>query len=291
MKRTYIIGLFILLNACNDEPTHSPIENDPVMIDTLFTELTDAVLSPKDTTPFYPSYYCADSSWKVALDIQEGFLMNFSIRYKDKSSFFKDVEMEVPATGGVDHPEPHFINDTTYYIPNLGSSKNGHYEMYIYKNKKYEFKEIVTRRTIKSVPAIVEDVNMVSQEDQQAKPPTITNQIIHSQNSIQFKQMVHHHGDPAIGCSSSQTELTLTIASPADSFYFANNELSQVEVHYHLAGGLYDESSATLLRGFVKGVKQTNNSWLIETDIWLLVTSFPNNKTFEKELKLKEIFN
>lgn len=93
---------------------------------------------------FYPSYYVQDSSWKVGLDIQEGFLLSFTISYKKKASITINTEIETPSTGGVDHPEPHYINDTTYLIPNLGASENGYYEMYIYKNGERKYQEIVT---------------------------------------------------------------------------------------------------------------------------------------------------
>ncbi|MGE0561095.1 MAG: hypothetical protein AB7O47_04720 [Flavobacteriales bacterium] len=141
--RILIIILFVnIFFACqNNQTTESELTIIPDSTQVTFTDS----ISILDSN-FYPSYYVRDSSWKVALDIQEGFLLNFTISYKNKISISKNIENEMPPVGGVDYPEPHYINDTTFYIPNLGASENGYYEMFIYKNGERKYQEIITKK-------------------------------------------------------------------------------------------------------------------------------------------------
>jgi hypothetical protein len=149
MRISLFTLLSVLIISCS-EPAE--ISNEGIVVEeTTVTTIPDTVIVlEEETTPYYPSFTVEDSSWSVALDIQEGFLLNFTIFYKDGKKLFKDVDNEVPSSGGVDHPQPHFINDTTYIIPNVGSSPLGYYEMLIYKDGTYHFNQIVLVDTTKN---------------------------------------------------------------------------------------------------------------------------------------------
>ncbi len=136
MKNLYLITILLLLLSCgsdNLDPSHT--DNQINTIDSTTTKNSKSALDS-----LHPNNLSEDLSWIVNLDIQEGFLLAYTITYQSGDEITKQVkDLDI---GGVDHPAPYFINDTTYYIPNIGASKNGHYEMYIYYSGNAEYKEI-----------------------------------------------------------------------------------------------------------------------------------------------------
>lgn len=129
--------LSIVFIACNSEETDQSRSES--------TEVTKTTTTTNPLDSLHPEHISEDLSWFVTLDIQEGFLISYTITRQDGKEFVISVEKEDPSTGGVDHPEPHFINDSTYFIPVVGGSPNGYYEMYIYENGTHEFKEIIKK--------------------------------------------------------------------------------------------------------------------------------------------------
>ena len=91
----------------------------------------------------HPNNLSEDLSWIVSLDIQEGFLISYTITHQSGEEKLFKVDETAPFIGGVDQPEPYFLNDTTYFIPHVGGSSKGYYEMYIYQNGKSEYKEVI----------------------------------------------------------------------------------------------------------------------------------------------------
>jgi hypothetical protein len=141
MKRVLPLIYILLLFGCGDS------DKDIVFIQPIVTPLPenipDTLSETKDTTELtYPSFFCLDGSWHVAMDVQEGFFISYTIHYdtgKDTTIFVAD---SLPISGGVEHPEPHFINDTTYFAPNISSSKKGHFQAYIYKDGSNKYIEV-----------------------------------------------------------------------------------------------------------------------------------------------------
>lgn len=135
--RTVILLIPTLFTiACNNNTpncTNKIIQT----IDTATVKETNSALDS-----LHPNNLSKDLSWIVSLDIQEGFLLSYTITYQSGEEITKPIDEYVPVIGGVNHPEPHFINDTTYFVPNMGASKNGHYEMYIFYSGRAEYKEI-----------------------------------------------------------------------------------------------------------------------------------------------------
>ena len=111
--------------------------------------MVEEAVSTSDTTlenalsQVHPNNLSEDLSWIVSLDIQEGFLISYTITHQSGEEELYKVDETAPFIGGVDHPEPYFLNDTTYFIPHVGSSSKGYYEMYIYQNGKSEYKEVI----------------------------------------------------------------------------------------------------------------------------------------------------
>lgn len=137
-KLSLLTTLCIIIVACNENGS-----NDNGVINIVKKDTTTKTIeNPLDS--IHPNNLSEDLSWIVGLDIQEGFLLSYTITYQSGNEITKKVkELDV---GGVDHPEPHFINDTTYFVPNMGASKNGHYEMYIYYSGRAEYKEVITSK-------------------------------------------------------------------------------------------------------------------------------------------------
>jgi hypothetical protein len=149
---------------------------------------------------------------------------------------------------------------------------------------------VITRKQ-KPITIEVEETEISQAPPQKPKQPEIKANYIQTATEIKFTRTIKNFGDPSIGCSDSQTELIFSIPiNNTDSFYISNNDLKNLNFSYHYSGGLYEETSQQLLRGFIKGIQQTDKSWLIESEVWFLATSFPNAKDFEKKLNFNEIY-
>ena len=97
----FIILLAMLASCASDnvaEETNTTTEE----------EVYEPTENPLDS--LHPEHLSEDLSWFVHLDIQEGFLISYTITRQDGEEFIVNVEKEDPSSGGVDHPEPHFIN-------------------------------------------------------------------------------------------------------------------------------------------------------------------------------------
>ncbi|MCB9360321.1 MAG: hypothetical protein H6588_03385 [Flavobacteriales bacterium] len=231
-----------------------------------------------------------ENSWKVALEINEGYFESYTINYNNGKQLTVPVDNNIPLIGGVDHSSAHFINDTTYFVPHVAASKNGHFELYIFKNGSCRYQEVITRKQKKTIIDEVETVISQAQQTNQ-KQPEINNNYTQTATEIKFTRKIIDFGDSSIGCSNSQIEIVFSIPTSAtDTFYMANNDLKTIDFSYHYSGGLYEETSQELLKGYIKGTKQIDNSWLIETDFWFKATSFPQGKEVEKKLKLNEVY-
>jgi hypothetical protein len=141
MKRVIHLIFILLLFSCGDS------DKDVVFIQPIVTPLPenipDTLSANKDTTEqTYPSFFCLDESWHVTMDIQEGFFLSYTIHYDAGEDTTIFVDNSIPISGGVEHPEPHFINDTTYFAPNNSSSKNRHFQAYIYKDGSSKYIEV-----------------------------------------------------------------------------------------------------------------------------------------------------
>ncbi len=133
MKKTIYIIFSILIISCSSKDNNTIEEQDAIEVK-VEKKLENALDS------IHPNNLSKDLSWIVNLDINEGFLQSFTITYQSGEEITKKVDDL--GIGGVDYPDPYFIDDTTYYVPNIGTSKNGHYEMYIYYSGNVEYREI-----------------------------------------------------------------------------------------------------------------------------------------------------
>ncbi|MCB0409598.1 MAG: hypothetical protein KDD29_05225 [Flavobacteriales bacterium] len=283
MRFFLFLILFLSFFACTtNENIENSIETEVTTIDSVFVEI-DSI-----TPHLYPSYSVADSSWKVGLEINEGFFESYTICYKDSSCFTTLYDESVPVIGGVDYPPAQFINDTTYHIPNIGSSKNGYFELFIYKNGKCKYNEIILKKSISSVNIEILDEQSYDKETQ--KPSKIEYKYTNIENSIQFIHSIINYSEPNVGCSGSTSELTFTIPTVNDSFYISGTEVLDIKCSYQFSGGLYDEKGSSITKGVIKGKKQQDNNWHIEAEIYILTNSFPQEETFEKEFKLNNYF-
>jgi hypothetical protein len=285
MKAACLILVLFILVGCGNEQTENNsatnLQSDTSAVKSLELENERSL----NTTTKSKN----DTSWNVVLAINEGFFESYTINYSNGKQLTVPVDERIILIGGVDHPPARFINDTTYFVPHIGGSKNGHFELYIYKNGKCKYKEVITR---KPSPTIIDEEVEISQAPQPtAKQPEIKTNYIQTATHLKLTKTIKNFGSPSIGCSESQTEINFSVPINAtDTCYIANNDLKNIAFNYHYSGGLYEETSKQLLKGYIKGSKQPDNSWLIESEIWFEVTSFPNKKNFEKKLQFNEIY-
>ena len=148
MRISFLLIALIILIACNSSSKHStPSENSDTTTfeeKSLIKDTTIEVVE-EEAKPSYPSPYCLDSSWRVFYDNIEGFFISYTVKYpsgKDTTVMFDE---SVPVIGAIDHPGPYYVDSVTYLIPNIGSSKNGYFQLYIYKDGTCKYVEKVLR--------------------------------------------------------------------------------------------------------------------------------------------------
>ncbi|PCJ28070.1 MAG: hypothetical protein COA97_01995 [Flavobacteriales bacterium] len=142
MKNILLLFCTLLFVSC-DNSSEEVVFTQPIVIPLPENTALDSIIETKDTTEkSYPSYTCLDETWNVFLDIQEGFFLSYAIHYKSGRDITVLFDESIPVIGGVDYPEPHFINDTTYFAPNIGSSEKGHFQAYIFKNGSCNYIEV-----------------------------------------------------------------------------------------------------------------------------------------------------
>ncbi|MCB0400911.1 MAG: hypothetical protein KDD41_02430 [Flavobacteriales bacterium] len=134
MKKGIFYPLILVFAACSSEPATESGSTDHET-----SRVVDTESNALDS--IHPNNLSDDLSWIVSLDIQEGFLQSYTITYQSGEELTKDADQRL-TVGGVDYPDPYFLNDTTYFVPNIGASENGHYEMYIYYSGRAEYKEV-----------------------------------------------------------------------------------------------------------------------------------------------------
>lgn len=127
--------------ACSDEPK-SEKDNTKTDKTVVNEELKNAL---HDTTNplnlLHPSNLSPDRSWMIDLDTREGNLLSYTIQYQSGESVTKEIDKTIPVTEEVDYSQGKFINDTTYQMSNIGGSKKGHFELYIFKDASFKYIE------------------------------------------------------------------------------------------------------------------------------------------------------
>ncbi len=145
MKILLILIITFSFIGCNT-PSSPQINNKIEQIKPTLEEEPILTHSTEDTLieETYPSPYCIDSSWHVYSDIQEGFFMSYRIAYNNRKDTTVSTDEESPAIGGVDHPEPYYLDSVTYLVPNVGGSPKGYYSLFIYKDGSHKYVENIT---------------------------------------------------------------------------------------------------------------------------------------------------
>lgn len=132
MKNYLLLSVILFIVGCQSSPQSEEDKQEK--------EFTSENLSALDS--LHPNNLAEDLSWIVSINDDEGFAQSYTITYQNGEEKTVGIDEFLPIVGGLDHPPAHFINDTTYYVPHLGSSENGHFELYIYKNGTCKYQEI-----------------------------------------------------------------------------------------------------------------------------------------------------
>ncbi|MGE0561088.1 MAG: hypothetical protein AB7O47_04685 [Flavobacteriales bacterium] len=287
MKQLLLFCTFITILACNNEPgkeffdakNNTSKEKNLATVNTL----------EKDTTA-YAENVSPDGSWEVLINSHEGFFIGYVINYKDGSkSISKKVNSEIDIISGIDHPDPRWIDVKTYQIPNIGGTANGYYELRIYKDGSCKYIEHTAN--IENIDTVMDtETEIVSSATDENKEPQIENSYSQNENFIVFRQDIKNFGDKSIGCSSSESSLSMVIQNVTDSFEFKNEELSAVKLNYNYSGGLNDFIGEKPFKGYIKGKLLSDNTWKIELDIWISTFSYVENEKGKKQIKTSGIF-
>lgn len=284
MKLLLLFCTFLTLLACNNEPSKEFFDAKNTSTNEKKSEID--VNTVEDTTT-YAENVSPDGSWEVQINDQEGFFIGYTINYKDGSkSISKKVNQEIEIIGGMDYPGPKWLDVKTYQIPNIGGTAKGHYELRIYKDGSCKYIE----HTANEEDLIDAETEISQSPPEENKEPIIENTYSQNENFIVFRQDIKSFGDKNIGCSESETNLSMVIQNVKDSFEFRNEGLSVVKFNYNYSGGLKDFTGEKPFKGLIKGKLQDDNTWKIEIDVWVSTFSYVENEKGKKQIKTSGIF-
>lgn len=284
MKQLLLFCTLLTILACNNEPS---TEFFDAKNNVLKEKSAKTVNTTEEDTIVYAENVSPDGSWEVLINSEEGFFIGYIINYKDGSkSISKKVNQEIEIIGGMDHPGPKWLDVKTYQIPNIGGTSKGHYELRIYKDGSCKYIEHTANEE-----ELIDTETAISQSPPEVnKEPIIENTYSQNENFIVFRQDIKSFGDKNIGCSESETSLSMVIQNVKDSFEFRNEGLSAVKMNYSYSGGLNDFTGEKPFKGFIKGKLQDDNTWKIEIDVWIATFSYVENEKGKKQVKTSGIF-
>lgn len=286
MKQLLLFSTILFLLACENEPSNAFLNlkkriTSAKADDKNIQEISDTVIYAENVSP--------DGSWEVLINDQEGFFIGYTINYKDGSkSISKKVNQEIDIISGMDHPGPKWLDVKTYQIPNIGGTTKGHYELRIYKDGSCKYIEHTT--TAEELVETETETAISQSTPEENKEPSIENTYSQNENFIVFRQDIKDFGDKSVGCSQSESSLSIVIQHVKDSFEFRNEGLSGVKLNYNYTGGLNDFTGEKPFKGFIKGKLQDDNTWKIELDVWISTFSYVENEKGKKQIKTSGIF-
>ena len=283
MKQLLLFCTFLTILACNNEPG---TEFFDAKINVSKEKSATTVNTTEEDTIVYAENVSPDGSWEVLINNQEGFFIGYTINYKDGSkSISKKVNQEIEIIGGMDHPGPKWLDVKTYQIPNIGGTAKGHYELRIYKDGSCKYIEHEAEET-----DMIIDESVIIEPEKENKEPIIENTYSQNENFIVFRQDIKNFGDKSIGCSESESSLSMVIQNVKDSFEFRNEGLSAVKMNYNYSGGLLDLNGEKPFKGVIKGKLQEDDTWKIDIDVWISTFSYVENEKGKKQIKTSGIF-
>ncbi len=141
MKYTILFLLLIILSACEEQ--NETVEfiqavDSSLPDEQLINDLND---TNNPLNSLHPSNLSPDKSWMVNLNIQEGNLLSYTIVYQNSETITKEINPDISIIGAIDYPDPKWLNDSIYDIPNAGGFTNGYYEIQIHKDGTCEYIE------------------------------------------------------------------------------------------------------------------------------------------------------
>lgn len=284
MRTLLYFSLIILLFACADDTSKdfSILKKNDSSANNVAP-----ITSKKEDSVIYGENVSPDGSWEIFVNNQEGFFIGYTINYKDGSkSISKKLNSEIEIIGGIDNPGPKWINATTYQLPNIGGTAKGYYELLIYKDGSCKYIEHFANLEENSS----EETEISTSDNNDKKKPQIENSYSQNENFIVFRQDIKDSGENCVGCSSSETSLSMVIQNVVDSFEFRNEGLSVVKLNYSYSGGLSDFTGEKPFKGFIKGKLLEDNTWKIEIDVWVTTFSYVENEKGKKQIKASGIF-
>ena len=77
----------------------------------------------------------------VALEVNKGNLLSYTIQYQNGDTLTKKIVKKDAILGNVDYTSAKFLDNNTYQIPNVGSTKKVYFELCIYKDGSYQYIE------------------------------------------------------------------------------------------------------------------------------------------------------
>ncbi|PCJ28080.1 MAG: hypothetical protein COA97_02045 [Flavobacteriales bacterium] len=281
MKYTLALFVLLILSSCgnNEEAikTKSSEEETPTL------EVLEETIATG-----YPAKHCLDSSWRVVSDIQEGFFFSYTIYYKSGKDTTVLANDSVPVLGAVDYPPAHYINDTTYFFPNVGGSSLGHFQLYIYKNG--------TCKYVEQISSSLSSVEIDSIKEERINPkgkvwhPVIYSTYSVNIESISFRRKATYYPNLNSPDSSSSQLIRFRVDKTEEQFMVEDHALATIGFFYSEDTPLYYAVGHQPYKGFIKGIKQVDNSWLIEIDLWLNIKKVTDNTKIEKHFQLKDHF-
>lgn len=279
----YFFAFFLLL-SCNDLTNNDFFDGENKGY---LKEISGTLTAKKDSV-IYAENISPDGSWQININLKEGYFWGYSVVYDTGKIITKKINSEIELIGKMNHPKTKWMNDTTYKIQNIGATSNGYYELVIYKSASCKYIEHFKEESDST------EVSKITEEDQtdnDNEEPEIINSYSQTDNYIVFTQSIKDSGNKNVGCSPSESSLSIVIQNYTDSFEYNNDELSAVKLNYSYSGGLYEITGDKPYKGFLKGKLLDDKTWKIEIDVLISTFSYVDNEKGKKQLKTSGIFN
>lgn len=283
MRNIIIIVFSVLFCSC-DSKYH---ENDRNTINKNIIEDIDSSIdnhSFLDNLPEF-SILSNDSSWAIEFFFIEGQLEKYKIYYSDGTSKNLITKLPNDIIGGMDYSSEIWKNDTTLLLPNIGGTREGSYQMYIYKHGNYYFKH--KKKKVQDEILETESGNNSESYNQ----PIIINQSTFWRDGemLKFEYQFSNSGPRDIGCGGSSENWSLFVPANLTEFEFHKQEIEKSKFEYWRSGGNNFGHLVHTVSGTIKGKYLQENKWEIHLDVKILINDAHGNH--EIQINRNQIFN
>ncbi len=228
---------------------------------------------------------CPDSSFAVDLQFSEKQLDKFIIYYSNDTNYSFSIKLPQNIIGEMNYKTQIWKNDTSLLFPNVGETRDGILQLYIYKHGNYYFKH-----KKKKVQDEIFETESVDNSEIYDKP-IITEQstFMREGEMLKFEYHFASSGPRNIGCGGSSENWSLFAPANLTEFEFHKQEIENSKFEYTRSGGNNLGHLVQIVSGTIKGKYLHENKWKILLDLKIIINDARGN--YEIQINRNQIFN